>query len=91
MASIVNNRELRKWIYSLIVAAGPLAVFYGLATAEEVALWLGFGASVLGIAGGSLALANLTPKDSSGEPLIIDGEVITVEEDEYIPRHAEVV
>lgn len=53
--TIIPNAKVRAWIYGVLVAAGPLAVFYGLATQEEVALWLGVAASALG---NGLALAN---------------------------------
>lgn len=55
-----DKKKLRAWIYGIIVAAGPLVVFYGIATADEVALWLGFGGTVLGVPAGSLAVSNLS-------------------------------
>lgn len=56
----------RKWIYNVLIAAGPIITFYGLATSEEVALWIGLGATILGTPGVSVARANLsTPIDSS--------------------------
>lgn len=58
---LVPRPELRKWIYRILAAAGPIVVFYGLATAEEVALWLGLGATILGTPGVLLADAN-TPR-----------------------------
>ena len=61
MSFFKNKKAVRAWIYGIIVAAGPLVSFYGLASEEEVALWLGLGATVLGVPGGGLALANLTP------------------------------
>lgn len=56
-------REVRKWIYAVIVAAGPILVFYGVASHEEVILWMGVGATILGVPGGTTALSNLTPKE----------------------------
>lgn len=56
-----DHKKLRAWIYSLIVAAGPLVIFYGVASADEVALWLGLGGTVLGVPAGSTALTNLNP------------------------------
>ena len=41
MNKIIPSPAVRAWIYGILIAAGPLAVFYGLATAQEVALWLG--------------------------------------------------
>lgn len=68
-------RELRKWFYALIVALGPIAIFYGLASHEEVVLWLGVGATILGVPGGTTALSNLTPKT--------DIDIVVVEEQDY--------
>lgn len=57
----IPSPKVRAYIYSVGVAAGPLVIFYGLATAQEVALWLGFGGTALALPS-ALALAN-TPKD----------------------------
>jgi hypothetical protein len=56
----ITSPRVRAYIYSVGVAAGPLAIFYGLMTSEEVALWLGLGAAGLALPS-ALALAN-TPK-----------------------------
>jgi len=61
MNKIIPSPAVRAWIYGTLIAAGPLTVFYGLATAQEVALWLGVAASALG---NGLALAN-TPKQTA--------------------------
>jgi hypothetical protein len=42
--------QVRKWIYGILVASAPLAVFYGIATQQEITLWIAFGATALGIA-----------------------------------------
>lgn len=65
-AAAVPNRWIpspaaRRWLYGVLTAAGPLVVFYGLMTAQEVVLWLGLGATILGTPVGALASAN-TPK-----------------------------
>ncbi len=54
----IPSPKIRAWLYGILIAAGPLAVFYGLATNQEVALWLGVAAAALG---NGLALGN-TPK-----------------------------
>lgn len=54
----------RKYIYSVLVAAVPVAVIYGLVSQEEASVWIGLGAAILGVAGHGLALAN-TPKDEN--------------------------
>jgi hypothetical protein len=58
----VPSPQARLWIFRTIAAAGPLVTFYGLASAEEVALWLGLGATILGTPAASLAAANV-PRD----------------------------
>ena len=55
-----DKKKVRAWLYGVFVAAGPLVVFYGLATADEVALWLGLGGTVLGVPAGSLTVSNLS-------------------------------
>lgn len=57
----VPRPEFRLWLYRVLAAAGPIAVFYGLATSEEVALWIGLGGVILATPAGALAAAN-TPK-----------------------------
>lgn len=47
--------KYRKYTYGILVAAAPLAVFYGLMTAQEVALWLGVASAAIG---NGLAFAN---------------------------------
>lgn len=44
-------RHLRSWAYRVLLALGPVAVFYGLVTAEEAALWIGVAAAAIGGAG----------------------------------------
>ena len=55
-------REIRKYLYAVLVAAGPLLSFYGIASENEVALWLGLGGTLLGVPAGTTALSNLNPK-----------------------------
>lgn len=55
----IPSPEARLWLFRCIAAAGPLVTFYGLATAEEVALWVGLGATILGTPAASLAAANV--------------------------------
>lgn len=58
----IPRPALRRYVYTVLAAAGPLVVFYGLATTEEIALWLGVGATILGTPTGALAAAN-TPRN----------------------------
>lgn len=57
----VPRPEIRAWIYRVLAAVGPILVFYGIATAEEVALWLALGGTILSTGALALASAN-TPK-----------------------------
>lgn len=98
-----KSREVRKYLYAVLVAAGPLVSFYGLATSDEIALWLGLGGTLLGIPAGTTALANLTPKqDTTANPviyvegddpseLIVEGAVATelINDDDNEPAEVE--
>jgi hypothetical protein len=53
----------RAYIYRILLALSPIVVFYGLATAEEVALWVALIANALGVA---LAVAN-TSTEAAGD------------------------
>ena len=57
----VPSPKVRAYIYRVLVAAGPVVLLYGLLSAEEIAVWLGLGATILS-PGGALAAAN-TPKE----------------------------
>lgn len=60
MNHIIKDPAVRIWIYGIFVAAGALAVGYGLVTAEQSGLWLSLIGAVL-MASNGLAAAN-TPK-----------------------------
>lgn len=55
------NMQRRSWLYSIMVALVPLLVAVGLLTGDIAQLVLNVCAAVLGVAGGSMALSNLTP------------------------------
>jgi hypothetical protein len=55
----VKNPQVRAYIYGILVAAGAVALCYGLVTKEELAVWLGLGGSIIG---NGLALANTPTK-----------------------------
>lgn len=59
--NIIPSRKIRLYLYTLMVAASPLVIYYGLATLEEVGLWIAFGGVALGLSNG-LAIANLGGK-----------------------------
>lgn len=58
----IPSPAVRRWLFRSIAAAGPLVVFYGLATADEVALWIGLGATIFGTPPSTLASVNV-PRD----------------------------
>jgi hypothetical protein len=60
MNHIITNPKTRAYIYGVMVAAGAVALVYGLVNAEQLGVWLALGGAVLGLSNG-LALAN-TPK-----------------------------
>lgn len=54
----VLDREVRKWIYAVAIAAFPILVYYGLIDVKVVPLWLAL----------ILALLNLEPKPPEAIP-----------------------
>ena len=56
----------RKYIYAVLVAAGVVAVGYGV-SADEVDRWLVLASAVLSVAGPGLALGNLADKRTDEE------------------------
>lgn len=62
LSTKVSYRNVRKYLYGVMVASSPVVVYYGLVTAEEAGLWLAFGGIALG-ATNSIALANLPAKE----------------------------
>lgn len=57
----------RAYIYRVLTALGPAAVFYGLLSGAEVALWLGIGGTVLQTGATALAAANTPTKPADAE------------------------
>lgn len=53
------NEQTRAYIYRIVLGLSPLAVFYGLVTSEEAALWVALIANALGV---TLAAANTSTK-----------------------------
>lgn len=49
----------RLWLYGVCVAALPLLVAYGKLSGDQVSLWTDFAASVLGVSGLTVAIANV--------------------------------
>lgn len=57
MNHIITNPQIRSYIYGIMIAAGAVALVYGLVNAEQLGVWLALGGAVLGLSNG-LALAN---------------------------------
>jgi hypothetical protein len=51
----IKDNVKRAYIYGILVAAGAVALVYGLVTNEQLAVWIALGGAVLG---NGLALAN---------------------------------
>ncbi|WP_217182597.1 hypothetical protein [Streptomyces sp. AC495_CC817] len=45
-AKALPPQAVRAWAYRVLVAAGAVAVFYGLMSSQEVVVWLGLAAVV---------------------------------------------
>lgn len=57
---LLNDREVRKWLYGISLTVVPLMVAYGAIEKQDAPLWIALAGSILAP---SLALAHLTPKD----------------------------
>lgn len=53
----IRDPKVRAYVYGVMVAAGAVALVYGLVNAEQLGVWLALGGAVLGLSNG-LALAN---------------------------------
>ena len=56
---LTMNQSTRAYIYRIVLGFSPIAVFYGLVTSEEAALWVALIANALGV---GLAAANTSTK-----------------------------
>lgn len=45
------SESTRRWMLRVLVAAGPVAAFYGWVADEAVGLWVGLGSAALGVGG----------------------------------------
>ena len=43
------SEQIRAYIYRLLMAAGAIAMFYGMITNEELAVWLGLASVALNV------------------------------------------
>lgn len=58
--------QRRKYIYSVLVSVGAVAVFYGLVTGEEVEVWLDVASTAL-LTGGVILARQNVPRDDDAE------------------------
>lgn len=64
MNNIISSQVIRAWIYRVLIAAQPLVVLYGVASSEQIALWLGVVSAALGF---GLAAANTSTVKDVGD------------------------
>ena len=64
MPAFFDNPAARRWVYGIALAAGSLALIYGLVTGEQLAGWLALIAAVLGVVSPTMALTHM-PKDEA--------------------------
>lgn len=55
---------VRAWIYRVLAAAGAIALFYGWLSGEELTVWLGLVATILG----NVQAAAFTPAPEKSSP-----------------------
>jgi len=53
----IQDPKVRAYIYGILVAAGAVALVYGLVNVEQLGVWLALAGAALGLSNG-LALAN---------------------------------
>lgn len=58
---VIPSAKVRAYLYTVMVAAAPVVIFYGVMTAEEAGLWIGLGGVALGVTN-AIALANTSDK-----------------------------
>lgn len=61
----IPSPKARRYVYGVLASLGPVTLFYGVMSAQEVVLWLGTAQTVLGL-GPALALANTPGGPSNG-------------------------
>lgn len=53
----ITNIKVRQYIYGILVAAGAVALVYGLVNVQQLGVWLALGGAILGLSN-LLALSN---------------------------------
>lgn len=61
----IQSPAVRRYVYGVFLALGPIVLFYGLLSAQEFVMWAGLIGTALGLPNG-LALVN-TPTGKPGE------------------------
>jgi hypothetical protein len=65
--SVSVPEPVRKYVYSILLPLAAVLVYYGVASSEEVTLWLGVAAVVLGVPATELARARVAPLARRGD------------------------
>ena len=59
LGRVIRNPKTRLYLYGIAGAAAPLLVAYGIASEQEIALWLSLAGSILATGGLTVAAANV--------------------------------
>jgi peptidoglycan/LPS O-acetylase OafA/YrhL len=73
----IMTRPVRKYLYAVTIAAIALLAGLNYIDPDQVPLWLGFAAAILGIAAPMTAITHLTPADhdyATVEEIEIEGQ-----------------
>lgn len=57
ISAVITNPRFRQWLYTLLLAAVPLLIGYGIIDVNQAALWLAAGGAVLGLGTATGAVA----------------------------------
>lgn len=68
----ITNPKVRAYIYTVVAAAGAVALVYGALNAQQLGVWLSLAGAALGLTNG-LALLNV-PKNSPVDTGVTPGK-----------------
>ena len=60
--TVIPSAKVRAYLYTIVAAASPIAVIYGVVNAEQAGLWVALGGAILGTTN-LLALVNTPMRD----------------------------
>lgn len=73
----IPSPAVRRYIYRVLVAVGPVALAYGLLTDAEIIVWLGLAETILASPVGALALANVPRETAEVAAPVVERDNIT--------------